>query len=492
MANQITINIGAAANDGTGDPLRTAFNDVNLNFANVWSTGLPNSNIQFSDNRILTVNTNANLVLAPNGTGKVASNVDIVPNTANVFALGSSTRRWNTVYGQYLDLSHNATIGGNLVVTGNLSAGNISYTSNVFVGDLEGSVFDGASSIVLDVIDSAIYVDNYRYANGVSVTFGSNYSNANVAAYLPTYLGNISAGNVFVSNITTSESLYANSGTFYGDQYSDGAIYVGNPAGTVLGSDVVMQITANADGYSQTNFQNINTGNTATGDYIITADNGNDTTHFIDLGLTNSGWDGSETNVIDGLTPNSGYLYVQDGNLTVGTRLGSTSYPWKFDTNGTLTAPGNIIGGNLITSGLGYINYADSTQGYLQLSDGTNTGFLIGVGTNYNVWAGPKSLNLMTSGTGNLGFFVSQTERGRFTTTGLDVSGTVSATGTITTTVVKTTPVTANLLPSAATVGAGARAFVTDADVNVFGNSVVGGGIYYVPVFSNGSSWYIG
>ena len=92
MANQITINIGAAANDGTGDPLRTAFNDVNLNFANVWNTGLPNSNIQFSDNRILTVNTNANLILAPNGIGKVASNVDIVPNTNNAFNLGSPTR----------------------------------------------------------------------------------------------------------------------------------------------------------------------------------------------------------------------------------------------------------------------------------------------------------------------------------------------------------------------------------------------------------------
>ena len=121
MANQITIDIGAAANDGTGDPLRTAFNYVNNNFSNVWNTGLPNSNVQFSDNRILTVNTNANLVLSPNGIGKVASNVDIVPNTANVFSLGSSTRRWNTVYGQYLDLSHNVTIGGNLVVTGNLT-----------------------------------------------------------------------------------------------------------------------------------------------------------------------------------------------------------------------------------------------------------------------------------------------------------------------------------------------------------------------------------
>jgi hypothetical protein len=354
MANQITIDIGAAANDGTGDPLRTAFNYVNNNFSNVWNTGLPNSNVQFSDNRILTVNTNANLVLAPNGIGKVASNVDIVPNTANVFALGGSTRRWNTIYGQYLDLSHNAIIGGNLTVTGNLSAGNISYTSNVFVGDLEGSVFDGASSIVLDVIDSTIYVDNYRYANGAPVSFGGNYSNANVAAYLPTYSGNISAGNAFVINTITANDGYINTGTFAGDTNTgDAALFVGSPTFTALGTDVMAQFTGNVTTYAQINLQNWGNSPTSSGDYILTADNGNDSTRFLDLGITSSTWDGSLNNVLSGLTPNNGYLYVQDGNLTLGTRTGNTSYSWKFDTTGNLTVAGNIIPTGNNTQSLG-------------------------------------------------------------------------------------------------------------------------------------------
>jgi hypothetical protein len=303
MANQITIDIGAAANDGTGDPLRTAFNYVNNNFSNVWNTGLPNSNVQFSDNRILTVNTNANLVLAPNGIGKVASNVDIVPNTANVFSLGGTTRRWNTVYAQYAD------------ITGNITAG--------------------------------YYVGNGRLLTGIVAT--SNYSNSNVVALLASFgsnsistTGNISAGNASVTNVVAAQNITATTGTFTGDQFSDGAMYVGSPAGTVLGSDVVIQITANSGSYSQTNFQNINDGVTASSDYILTADNGNDTTHYLDLGITSSGWDGSETNVLSGLTPNNGYLYVQDGNLTIGTRIGNVSYSWKFESNGTLTAPGAI------------------------------------------------------------------------------------------------------------------------------------------------------
>ena len=209
MANQITINIGAAANDGTGDPLRTAFNDVNLNFANVWNTGLPSSNVQFSDNRILTVNTNANLVLAPNGIGKVVSNVDIVPSMANVQGLGSPARRWNSIYTQFLDVSSNVNFN-NLNITGNLSVdGNIIYSSNVFVGDLEGSVLDGASSMVLDVVNSSIYVDNYYYANGAPFNPNS-YSNANVAAYLPIYSGDLSAGAAAFNTLIVSGNAALN------------------------------------------------------------------------------------------------------------------------------------------------------------------------------------------------------------------------------------------------------------------------------------------
>ena len=126
MANQIIIDIGAVANDGTGDPLRTAFGYVNDNFSNIWATGVANSNVSFDGNKILTVNTNGNLVLAPNGTGKVVANVDIVPNTANTRNLGALNNRWSTVYSQYINASSDVTIGGNLTVAGNvIEMGNI-------------------------------------------------------------------------------------------------------------------------------------------------------------------------------------------------------------------------------------------------------------------------------------------------------------------------------------------------------------------------------
>lgn len=47
-------------------------------------------------------------------------------------------------------------------------------------------------------------------------------------------------------------------------------------------------------------------------------------------------------------------------------------------------------------------------------------------------------------------------------------------------------------LPSASTSGAGARAYVTDANATTFGSVVAAGGSNKVPVYSNGTNWLIG
>lgn len=47
-------------------------------------------------------------------------------------------------------------------------------------------------------------------------------------------------------------------------------------------------------------------------------------------------------------------------------------------------------------------------------------------------------------------------------------------------------------IPSATTSGAGARAFVTDATASTFGTAYTSGGANKVPVYSDGTSWFIG
>jgi hypothetical protein len=55
-----------------------------------------------------------------------------------------------------------------------------------------------------------------------------------------------------------------------------------------------------------------------------------------------------------------------------------------------------------------------------------------------------------------------------------------------------TTVYTVATLPSAATSGAGARAFVSDANATTFASTVAGGGANKVPVYSDGANWKIG
>jgi hypothetical protein len=127
---QYVINIGAIPNDGTGDPLRTAFNDVNLNFDQVWATGLVGSNITIANNAILTTNTNGNLILNPNGVGVVVANAHVIPDQNRIRNLGSGAKNWDTVYAWYGQFGGDISIGGNLTVTGNvIELGNVTTDS---------------------------------------------------------------------------------------------------------------------------------------------------------------------------------------------------------------------------------------------------------------------------------------------------------------------------------------------------------------------------
>ena len=70
MTQQI-VNVGGSANDGTGDPLRTAFTKINNNFTELYTTGAAGANFNLTDNDIQATNSNGNVRLVPNGSGKV-------------------------------------------------------------------------------------------------------------------------------------------------------------------------------------------------------------------------------------------------------------------------------------------------------------------------------------------------------------------------------------------------------------------------------------
>jgi hypothetical protein len=148
----------------------------------------------------------------------------------------------------------------------------------------------------------------------------------------------------------------------------------GTPALSGLTS-CVADFTAFANNYTQVNLRNSNTGNAASADFVVTADNGSDTTNFIDLGINNSEFSTS-TWTINGA--NDGYLYTSDGSLSIGVAgIGKTL---SFFTGGTLAANERLkITGGTIKIGSGATTGTANQD--LQVTGGAYFSGSVGIGT---------------------------------------------------------------------------------------------------------------
>jgi len=132
MAKQI-INIGSAANDGSGDPLRSAFDKINDNFNEVYTElgGASLSNISITGNTIGTDNTNGNLILSPNGTGDVviatAKSLQLTDHTDN--AILKTDASGNLIASTIID-------NGTTVVMGDLAVNGTTTTLTSTTNDI--------------------------------------------------------------------------------------------------------------------------------------------------------------------------------------------------------------------------------------------------------------------------------------------------------------------------------------------------------------------
>ena len=79
--------------------------------------------------------------------------------------------------------------------------------------------------------------------------------------------------------------------------------------------DNPLAIAANVDSYLQVNMKNSNTGVDASSDYVLTADDGDDSHKYFDFGICNSGYDSELWDVAGAY---DGYVFSQDGNIAIG------------------------------------------------------------------------------------------------------------------------------------------------------------------------------
>lgn len=172
MGKQV-INVGSSANDGTGDPLRTAFNKINDNFTELYNTSAFDQQITISGNEISSNVSNANLVLKTSGTGVVEmegiqigdnaitgtrSNEDLVlsaSGTGNI-QLGAIKINGTTINS---DTSSSITLAEAVDVTGAFTGTTASLSSTLAVTGT--SSFTGAATFSgTAVIDNLTINDN--------------------------------------------------------------------------------------------------------------------------------------------------------------------------------------------------------------------------------------------------------------------------------------------------------------------------------------------
>ena len=196
------------------------------------------------------------------------------------------------------------------------------------------------------------YVDNSTLTANIGMTGyvdDQSYSNAKVSTYLPTYSGNVGS--------------LRNVGDFV---VFGGNITAGFALPTTAFVNVIFTGIGVANSYSQLNIQNVDSvGTQNSADFIATAPNGTDSSKYIDMGINGNNYSSSSWTVSGA---NDGYVYINQGNLTLGTDTPNTTV--KVHVGGTLAdnvvttfSNSNVtIGGNLIVSN-SYVPTANSSAG---------------------------------------------------------------------------------------------------------------------------------
>jgi hypothetical protein len=378
---------------GSGNlTLNSSGNVVTLGAAgNTWTFNGATSNLTIPAGGAIRTSggSNGNIILHPDGAGTV---IIQGASPGSLLLLQSDTA--NTQNRIEIDTFGSANnLGGTL--TGRFSRGNLIALAAVQAGDqlasLRGKGYDGTAFSAP--------------VGQLSVHAFDNWTSGNVPSQLRFYTTGYDDGSSPILNMTISPTgnvdiLNGNLVVSGGGGYLQGntvtgndALYAGSANFVPLGSNVVAQFGANSNGYSQINFQNISDGGLASTDYILTANNGDDSTYFADFGIAGNNHSDSAF-FGDTTTANDAYLYVvgadaagpgggADGNLILGSTNGTIKMfvgnTAQANVIQTITTSGVIVAGDIIPAANTVYSLGNSTNYWSNLWVANNTIYIGGV-----------------------------------------------------------------------------------------------------------------
>ena len=206
---QETINVGAAPNDGTGDPLRTAYIKTNNNFDELYSRAqtTPPTSLFGSlgdEAGMYAYDTNYFYYCYQDfdGSSQIWNQVSQIGNVSvTQIASGNSSVSVTDING---DISTSVNGISNVVVVSDTAVavtGGLSVTGNVNSGNINSSAIRATGLIsATGTITGSFFVGNGSALTGIT----TSYNDSNVASYLPTYSGGFP---VLSANVITAGNI---------------------------------------------------------------------------------------------------------------------------------------------------------------------------------------------------------------------------------------------------------------------------------------------
>ena len=352
----------------------TGFSGNGVNFPSSGAGGTGNLGITFQDG------TFQNTAYSPTtsvGSATAATGISIAPTSTS--ATGNITIT-NTGVITVAGTANQVFVGGANVIAPANGAVQLSLPQDIApssnptfntltVNNL--SIIGNVSNVIPAVVDGPIvYVANTATA----------FPNINNSGLITGNAGN----SVYAGILYSTGGLYANTwdmtignstGIFAGNLYADLAnvqtqIHAGNAVAQLNYPYAVIQADMDEDSYTQVVFQNHNQGANASADFVAVANNGDDGNFYIDMGMNSNVYNNSDYALMG---PNDGYLYVNGGNLNIGTQTSAKII--EFFTGGTnsttfirgvvsdsgLSMVGNVTANNFIGNSLATTNGISAT-----------------------------------------------------------------------------------------------------------------------------------
>ena len=237
------------------------------------------------------------------------------------------------------------------------------------VGDLTSLYVSGATdvggglSVVGNITSAGNVHGTYFLGNGTQLAGVNLYTNSNVAAYLPTYTGNLvsltgpvtTTGNITGANLSISQNAI-----IYGNLQVQGTTTSVNSA-TLTTNNLTITVGNNQSLGSALNGAGllVGTSNIATWTYnnsltswqsnVAITPSANAT---LDLGNASSHWNNFYANNLIGVNLTLSGDFGVDGNITTALKTTGNITGGNIITSGLVLATGNVTGSNLRTAGL--------------------------------------------------------------------------------------------------------------------------------------------